>query len=69
MTNHLHYRPTHLFTMRLWIEQSSQFQKEVRGRVQHVLSGDVDYFRSWAELTAFLDAKVQELENKESHTS
>jgi hypothetical protein len=66
MTSDRPYRRTYLFTLRLWIEEIGQEQTEMRGRVQHVLSGDVRYFRTWMDLVAFLEAKLQELEDDEN---
>jgi hypothetical protein len=54
------HRRTHLFTVRLWIEQVANDQTEVRGRVQHVLSGEVSYFRTWPQLASFLEASLAE---------
>lgn len=52
------HRPTHLFTVRLWIEPGAQAGAEVRGRVQHVLSGEVIYVRTWTALTAFFETAL-----------
>ncbi|MBV7338787.1 hypothetical protein KFU94_63325 [Chloroflexi bacterium TSY] len=62
MINKRQHRRTHLFTVRLWIEQIDEDCAEARGRVQHVLNGDVCYFRTWRELTTFFDRMLQELE-------
>jgi hypothetical protein len=45
---------SHLFTVRLWLEELGNDQTEWRGKVQHVTSGEVRYFRDWPALIAFL---------------
>jgi hypothetical protein len=47
---------SHLFTVRLWQEELGNGQTEVRGKVQHVSSGEVRYFRDWPTLITFLQA-------------
>lgn len=49
-------RPTHLFTVRIWRERLDAERTEIRFRVQHVLSGEVRYFREWEGVQAFLIA-------------
>ncbi|GAB4411712.1 MAG: hypothetical protein Fur0044_05820 [Anaerolineae bacterium] len=49
---------SHLFTVRVWLEELSYGQTEWRGQVQHVLSGKSRYFRNWASLLAFLQEMV-----------
>jgi hypothetical protein len=39
-----------LFTLRLWREDIGEGRTELRGRLQHVLSGEVRYFRDWSTL-------------------
>ena len=50
------YQPhgPHLFIVRLWRESVGEGRTEVRGKVQHVLSGEVRYFRDWSTLIALL---------------
>ena len=38
---------THLFTVRLWLEDLGEGQTEWRGEVHEVLSGERRYFRDW----------------------
>ncbi len=45
---------SHLFTVRLWLEELGNGESEWRGKVQHVTSGEVRYFRDWTMLIAFL---------------
>jgi|RhiMethySRZTD1v2_1073278.scaffolds.fasta_scaffold5405041_1 hypothetical protein len=47
-------QPTHLFTVRMWLEDLGDGQTEWRGRVQHVVSGEIHYFRHWPVLIAWL---------------
>lgn len=51
--------PTHLFTVRLWIEPDARDGPEMRGRVQHVPSGEVIYFRTWADLVTFFEVVLK----------
>jgi hypothetical protein len=59
-------RNSYLFTLRLWSEEPGGGQREWRGRVQHVLSGEVRYFRGWSGLTAFLQEMLKNLEDSEN---
>jgi hypothetical protein len=61
-------RRSHLFTLRLWIEPVAADQAEIRGRVQHVLTGEALYFRTWPALLAFVEEKLAELEAKHSES-
>ena len=45
---------SHLFTIQLWQEEVIQGQMEWRGKVHHVSSGHVYYFRDWQKLILFL---------------
>lgn len=40
--------------LRVWAEDLGNGQAEWRGKVEHVTSGQVYYFRDWARLTALL---------------
>lgn len=51
---------SHLFTIRLWPEALGGGGAEWRGKVQHVTSGEVRYFRDWETLVAFLEAMLTE---------
>lgn len=46
---------SHFLTLHLWIEELDPPRCEWRGRVRHVPSGDLCYFRDWATLVAFLE--------------
>jgi hypothetical protein len=47
-----------LFLVRLWLEDLGQGRSEWRGKVQHVLSGEVRYFRDWPGLVTCIQEKV-----------
>ncbi len=49
---------SHLFTVRIWMEERPDGKKEWRGKAQHVLRGDVKYFRDWATLVAYLEQSL-----------
>lgn len=56
-----HGQPKHqsqFFTMRLWAEDLGDGRTEWRGKVQHVISGEVHYFREWSMLIAWLVAML-----------
>ncbi len=52
----------HLFTVRLWLEDLGEGRTEWRGKMKHVLSGEVRYFRDWPTLIALLQALLAEAE-------
>jgi hypothetical protein len=45
---------SHLFTVRVWEEETGGGQTEWRGKVQLLTSGEVRYFRGWAALVPLL---------------
>ena len=45
---------SHLFTLRMWLEELGEDRREWRGQVEHVLSGERQFFRDWPTLVAFL---------------
>jgi hypothetical protein len=47
---------TQLFTVRVWREDLGAGQREWRGEVHEVVSGERRYFRDWPTLVAFLQA-------------
>jgi hypothetical protein len=49
---------SHLYTVRLWLEELGEGKTEWRGQCHHVLSGEIRYFRDWPALTSFLLALV-----------
>lgn len=54
---------SHFFTVRLWAEEITADHIEWRGKVQHILTGEVYYFRSWQQLIDRLTITVQTEEN------
>jgi hypothetical protein len=48
----------------VWPEELGAGQTEWRGRVQHVTSGEVHYFRDWITLAALLTAMLPEVDAK-----
>ncbi len=53
-----HQQRTHLFTVRVWLEDLGEGQTEWRGEVHDVVSGEMRYFRDWPTLVAFLQAML-----------
>jgi hypothetical protein len=49
---------SHLFTLRVWLEDLGQGQTEWRGEVHEVESGEVRYFRDWQTLLTLLHAML-----------
>jgi hypothetical protein len=45
---------SHLFTVRVWEEETGVGQTEWRGKVQLMTSGEVRYFREWVALVPVL---------------
>lgn len=41
---------SHLFTVRVWLEPAEDDGSEWRGKLQHIPSGEVRYFRGWVAL-------------------
>jgi catechol 2,3-dioxygenase-like lactoylglutathione lyase family enzyme len=65
MDDRLSYRPSRvqLFTVRVWAEHLDVGRFEWRGKVQHVLTGEAHYFRSWQQLIDCLAITLQTEEN------
>ena len=53
----------HLFMVRVWLENLGEGKTEWRGKVKHVMSGEVRYFREWPNLITILQEMVTELED------
>jgi hypothetical protein len=58
---------THLFLLRMWPEEVGREQIDWRGSVQHVISGEVRYFREWRTLEAFVDGLLEGSGTEEAH--
>ena len=56
---------TRLFTLRLWREELGARQREWRGEVHDVLSGERRYFRDWPALLASLQTLLEAQEPAE----
>lgn len=52
-TGDFHLR-SHLFTVRVWLEQLGEGRTEWRGKVRHVSDGTVRYFRDWQMLPTLI---------------
>jgi hypothetical protein len=51
-----------IFSVRLWSEKLGDGQREWRGQVRHVPSGETRYFREWEVLAAFMQAMLPDLD-------
>lgn len=51
--------PSHLFIMRLWMEELGDGQVEWRGKLRYVVTEEVRYFRDWKGLLALMQAMTQ----------
>ncbi len=47
---------SHLFTLRLWVEDVGNGRTEFRGTLKHVLTGETQHFRDWETLNRYLEA-------------
>jgi hypothetical protein len=50
--------------VRLWQEEVGNDQTEWGGKVQHLTSGEVRYFREWSVLLAFVLERLTKPESK-----
>ena len=48
-----------LFMLRMWLEDLGSGQTDWRGKVQHVNSGEVRYFRDWQTLETFMEGLLR----------
>ncbi len=60
---------THLFTVRVWLEDLGEGQTEWRGEVQYVVSGEIRYFRDWPALVALFQALLPKKVEQDDSTS
>jgi hypothetical protein len=58
--NHERRHASHLFTIRVWLEEQPSGEKEWHGKVQHVATGNARYFREWTTLVAYLEKMLAE---------
>lgn len=61
--------PSQLFRIRLWSEALDDDRHEVRGKVQHVVSGEARHFREWTALHAFLLERLRPREKEPFQTN
>ncbi len=54
---------THLFMVRVWLEDLGESKTEYRGKVQHVLSKEAHYFRGWPMLIKILHELILKRED------
>ena len=59
-------RQSHLFTVRVWLEDLGEGQTEWRGKIQHVLSGEARYFRDWTGLVEQMKAMAHGTSSSEA---
>lgn len=52
---------SHLFMLRLWLEDLGGGQINWRGKVQHVNSGEVRYFRDWLTMEIFVEELIYKI--------
>jgi hypothetical protein len=58
---------SHLFMLRLWLEDLGGGRTDWRGKVQHVTSGEARYFRDWPTLQAFVEELLHRTAPLEPH--
>ena len=68
MDAHQPSHPSHLFTLRLWLEELGDGRKEWRGQVRHVTSGEARYFRDWQTLVEHLKVVLACVEKAKEKT-
>ena len=56
-------RRSHRLTVRVWRKPENRDRSEIRGKVQHVLTGEVHYPRDWAVLGAFVSTQMDACED------
>ncbi len=65
MSGSLEREPSQLFTLRVWRQRLGNGETEWRGRLEHVLSSEVHYFREWSTLVDYLIEILSALESQE----
>ncbi len=64
MDKHTQNRRSHLFIVRIWLENLGDGQMEWRGKAQSIPGGETTYFRDWMALLAFLKQIVPKAEQR-----
>jgi hypothetical protein len=59
MQPELPHSHSHLFTIRLWEENLGAGEKEWRGRIQSIATGETAHFRDWPGLVSVLSRLVE----------
>lgn len=74
---------SHLFVVRVWTEPASSEPAmtesdttgrsddpplEIRGRVQHALSGETRHFRDWSTLIEFLIIQLEQVDSSDGES-
>ncbi len=49
---------SHVFTLRLWLEELGGSQREWRGWIQNIKPGQAIYFRDWQSMIRFLQENL-----------
>ncbi len=49
---------SHVFTLRLWLEDLGGSRREWRGRIQNIQAGQAIYFRDWQSMLRFLQENL-----------
>jgi hypothetical protein len=60
---------SHVFILRLWLEDLGSGQTDWRGKVQYVNNGEARYFRDWPTLEAFMESLMNKGEPGEMPTN
>lgn len=60
---------SHLFMLRLWLEDLGSGQTDWRGKVQHVNSGEARYFRDWPTLEAFMEGLLRRIDTEGANSN
>ncbi|MCB0046862.1 MAG: hypothetical protein KDD92_15665 [Caldilineaceae bacterium] len=50
----------HLFTVRIWLEESDRDQFDCRGHLQHGVDGSVRHFQGWSALIDLITEALHE---------
>ena len=59
-------RDSHIFTIRVWMEELEEGRLECRGRLHHGPRGPARHFQGWAALVDLMNDMVQDLEDEQS---
>ena len=60
---------SHLFTLRLWLEDLGNGQTDWRGSIQHVSSGEARYFRDWPTVETFVEGLLCTIDAEGIHAA